>query len=78
VTLSTRTCSTCGLTVPAPEDVSQVIPDHWVQDPRSYGLVCGACHGRRCHAGWRPPARYEINFEGMSEELEQIKKGLVS
>lgn len=79
MTTSTRKCSSCGITVPAPADDSQIIPDHWAQDPRPpYGLVCGRCCSRRSLEGWHPPARYEINHAQMRKALEQIKNGTVT
>lgn len=79
MTISTRQCSWCEITIPAPENLEQITPDGWVQNPRPpYGLVCHACHIRASRAGWRPPARYEINHARMREALEQIKNGTVT
>lgn len=76
MTLSTRKCSCCGLTVAAPQNPAQIIPDDWTQDARSpYGLVCGKCRGLRMRDGWLPPARYEINYAKKREALERIAKG---
>lgn len=72
MTISTRTCSYCRITVPAPADPDQIIPDHWFQDSRTYGLVCGKCHSLRCRDGWLPPASYEINHKKKREALLRI------
>lgn len=77
MTVSTRTCSHCRITVPAPSNPAQIIPDHWVQDPRTYALVCGNCHTRRIHDGWRPPARHEIDQAKKNHRLVLIGKGMV-
>lgn len=77
MTISTRKCSTCGITIGAPPNPAQIIPDHWIQDPRSYLLVCGACHIRAVRGGWRAPAPYEVDTAKKLKTLELIGKGMV-
>lgn len=72
---STRECSACGTTVPAPHPSG--LPDRWMIDPRSAEMVCGKCHGRRMADGWCPPPWYEVNHKRLAEARGALRTDVV-